>query len=94
MADPKPGMTFGTIVLALIPVVLLGAVTWFVLRLVSSRARSDEDDSLHQRIGPPVSTAWGLALFSAALPSLSLTAKTEGDDGSPPPPEAPPIEPS
>jgi zinc transporter ZupT len=31
MADPKQGMTLGTIVLALIPMVLLGGVTWFLV---------------------------------------------------------------
>jgi zinc transporter ZupT len=32
MADSKPGLTLGTIALALIPVVLLGGVTWFLVR--------------------------------------------------------------
>ena len=31
MADPRQGMTLGTIVLALIPMMLLGAVTWFLV---------------------------------------------------------------
>ena len=46
---------------------VLEAAMWFVLRLLSPHVRHDEDDSLRQRIGPPLSTAWGLALSQIAI---------------------------
>jgi MscS family membrane protein len=55
----------------------LGGLTRAVLGRVFARTRSEWDDKLLPRVGPPLTLAWGLAVFSAALPSLSLTAKAE-----------------
>jgi len=45
---------------------------------VFARTENTWDDRLLRRIGPPLTFAWGLAVFSAGLPSLSLTAHAEG----------------
>jgi MscS family membrane protein len=44
---------------------------------VFARTRSDWDDRLLRRVGPPLTFAWGLVVFHAALPSLGLTAYAE-----------------
>jgi MscS family membrane protein len=57
---------------------LLGALTRGVLGRLVKRTRADWDDKLVKSIGPPLSLAWGLLVFSVALPSLSLTVKAQG----------------
>jgi MscS family membrane protein len=56
---------------------LLGRLTQALLGRVFARTRSDWDDKLLRRVGPPLTFAWGLAVFQAALPSLGLTAYAE-----------------
>jgi MscS family membrane protein len=57
---------------------LLGRVTQVVLGRVFAHTRTEWDDKLLRRIGPPLTFAWGLAVFYAGLPSLSLTAHAAG----------------
>jgi len=57
---------------------LLGRVTQVVLGRVFARTRTEWDDKLLKRIGAPLTFAWGLAVFYAGLPSLSLTAHAAG----------------
>jgi MscS family membrane protein len=56
---------------------LLGRLTQALLGRAFARTRSDWDDKLLRRVGPPLTLAWGLAVFHAALPSLGLTAYAE-----------------
>jgi MscS family membrane protein len=56
---------------------VLGLVTRRVLGRLSARTKSDWDDKLLERIGPPLTFAWGLLVFYAALPSLGLVAPAE-----------------
>jgi MscS family membrane protein len=56
----------------------LGGLTRKLLSRLFARTRTERDDKLLKRIGPPLTFAWGLAFFWAALPSLGLTAKVEG----------------
>ena len=57
---------------------LLGRATQVVLGRVFARTRTEWDDKLLKRIGAPLTFAWGLAVFYAGLPSLSLTAHAAG----------------
>ena len=57
---------------------LLGGVTRAVLGRVVARTGATWDDELLNRIGPPLTFAWGLAIFALALPSLSLTTYAQG----------------
>jgi MscS family membrane protein len=57
---------------------LLGGLTRRILGRLFARTRAEWDDRLLTSVGPPLTLAWGLLLFSAALPSLGLTAKAEG----------------
>jgi MscS family membrane protein len=57
---------------------LLGGLTKAVLGRILARTENTWDDRLLQRIGPPLTFAWGLLVFSAGLSALSLTAKAEG----------------
>ena len=57
---------------------LLGGLTKAFLGRLFARTENAWDDRLLRRIGPPLTVAWGLAVFSAGLSSLSLTAKAEG----------------
>ncbi len=56
---------------------LLGGATRAVLGRLLARTENTWDDRLLRRIGPPLTFAWGLAVFSAGLSSLSLTARAE-----------------
>jgi MscS family membrane protein len=57
---------------------LLGRVTQVFLGRVFARTRTEWDDKLLKRVGPPLTFAWGLAVFYVGLPSLSLTARAAG----------------
>ncbi len=57
---------------------LLGGLTKALLGRLLARTENTWDDRLLRRIGPPLTFAWGLLVFSAGLSSLSLTAKAEG----------------
>jgi MscS family membrane protein len=57
---------------------LLGRVSRAVLGRLFARTETQWDDKLLVRVGPPLTLAWGLAVFSVALPSLGLTARAEG----------------
>jgi MscS family membrane protein len=56
---------------------LLGELTRLVGGRVFARTRTTLDDQLLERVGPPLTFAWGLAVFYAALPSLDLTVAAE-----------------
>jgi MscS family membrane protein len=56
---------------------LLGALTRLLAGRVFARTRTTWDDKLLERVGPPLTFAWGLAVFYAALPSLDLTVAAE-----------------
>ncbi|MCG6925763.1 MAG: mechanosensitive ion channel family protein [Acidobacteria bacterium] len=55
----------------------LGRVTRAILRRVFARTRTQWDDRLLGRVGPPLTLAWGLVIFYAALPKLGLTAQAD-----------------
>ena len=56
---------------------LLGSVTRTILARVFARTATAWDDRLLKRVGPPLTLAWGLGIFYAALPRLSLTAEAD-----------------
>jgi MscS family membrane protein len=56
---------------------VLGEVTRRILGRIFARTRAEWDDRLLRSIGPPLTLAWGLLVFSVALPSLGLTAKAD-----------------
>jgi MscS family membrane protein len=57
---------------------LLGGLTRAFLARLFARTRTEWDDKLLLRVGPPLTLAWGLAFFWVLLPSLGLTAYAEG----------------
>jgi MscS family membrane protein len=56
---------------------LLGGLTKAFLGRLLARTENTWDDRLLRRIGPPLTFAWGLLVFSAGLSSLSLTIEAE-----------------
>ena len=56
---------------------LLGAFTRKVFGRAFARTRATWDDALLQRVGAPLTFAWGLLVFYAAMPSLDLTPPAE-----------------
>jgi MscS family membrane protein len=56
---------------------VLGLVTRTVLGRIFARTKTDWDDKLLARIGPPLTFAWSLLVFYVALPSLGLVAPAE-----------------
>jgi MscS family membrane protein len=65
------------VVLAWILGRILGMVTRTVLGRLFARTKTQWDDKLLARIAPPLTFAWGLLVFYAALPSLGLVAPAE-----------------
>jgi MscS family membrane protein len=56
---------------------LLGGLTGAALGRLVARTRTDRDDKLLRRIGPPLALAWGLGVLHLALPPLGLSAPAE-----------------
>jgi len=56
---------------------ILGTITRTILSRLFARTETTWDDQLLARVGPPLTFAWGLGVFYAALPALSLAAPAE-----------------
>jgi MscS family membrane protein len=56
---------------------ILGTITRTILGRIFARTRTSWDDRLLARVGAPLTFAWGLGVFYAALPMVGLAAPAE-----------------